>query len=202
MTVVGDVGQTGSLAGTSSWAHVLTPYVEDRWRMTELTVCYRTPAEIMELAGRLLAGIDTTLSPPRAVRATGVPPWRERAADAAMAPRLVAAVRAECDHLDAGRLGVVVPDAMLDALGGAVATAVPGTSVGDRSDVDTRIVVLTVAQARGLEFDSVIVVDPAAILAASPRGRSDLYVALTRATKRLGILHPGALPAELDDGKR
>ena len=201
MTVVGDVGQTGALAGTSSWAHALTPYVAERWRMAELTVCYRTPAEIMELAGRLLAGIDATLAPPRAVRATGVPPWRERVADGAMADRLVAAVRAETDHLDAGRLGVIVPDGKLDALGGAVAAAVSGTSVGDRSDVDTRIVVLTVAQARGLEFDSVVVVDPAAILAASPRGRSDLYVALTRATKRLGIMHPGLLPGELDGGR-
>jgi DNA helicase IV len=198
MTIVGDVGQTGSLAGTSSWAHALSPHVADRWRMTELTVCYRTPAEIMEVAGRLLAGIDPTLTPPRAVRAAGVPPWRRRADAPETAERLVEAVRAEIAELDAGRLGVVVPDAALDTLGKAVAAAVPGASVGDHSDLDTRVVVLTVGQARGLEFDTVVVVDPASILAASPRGRSDLYVALTRATQRLGILHTGALPAELD----
>jgi DNA helicase IV len=58
-------------------------------------------------------------------------------------------------------------------------------------------VLLTVAQAKGLEFDSVIVVDPQGILDASPRGANDLYVALTRATQRLGVVHTGRLPAVL-----
>jgi DNA helicase IV len=58
-------------------------------------------------------------------------------------------------------------------------------------------VVLTTRQTKGLEFDSVLVVDPAGIVAESPRGYSDLYVALTRATQRLGILHDDALPAPL-----
>jgi len=52
--------------------------VADWWRLTELTVCYRTPAEIMALAGRLLASIDPALPAPRAVRAGGAPPWREQ----------------------------------------------------------------------------------------------------------------------------
>jgi hypothetical protein len=115
-----------------------------------------------------------------------------------LAGRLVDAVREEAAEQGAGRLGVIVPVAARAGLGAAVARAVSGTAVGDEPDLDCRVVVLTVAQARGLEFDSVIVVDPAAILAESPRGRSDLYVALTRATQRLGILHPGRLPAELD----
>ena len=59
------------------------------------------------------------------------------------------------------------------------------------------MVVLTVRQAKGLEFDSVLVVEPAAILAESPRGGNDLYVALTRATQRLGVLHAEPLPAAL-----
>jgi DNA helicase IV len=195
MTVVGDIAQTGALAGTSSWVRVLDPYVPGRWRLTELTVCYRTPAEIMALAGRLLAVIDPALPLPHAVRATGVPPWFE--GTGAVADCLVAAVRAESGHLDAGRLGVIVPAGALADLGTAVAAAFPGTALGDQPDLESRVAVLTVAQARGLEFDSVIVVDPAAILAESPRGRSDLYVALTRATQRLGVIHPGPLPAEL-----
>ena len=56
---------------------------------------------------------------------------------------------------------------------------------------------LTVRQAKGLEFDTVLVVDPGLILAESPRGRSDLYVALTRATQRLGVVHPGEPPSLL-----
>jgi len=59
------------------------------------------------------------------------------------------------------------------------------------------VAVLTVTEAKGLEFDAVVVVDPAAILAASVRGPSDLYVALTRATARLGVVHPGDLPPVL-----
>jgi DNA helicase IV len=72
------------------------------------------------------------------------------------------------------------------------ATARQGPSV-----LDARVAVLTVAEAKGLEFDAVVVVDPAAILAGGPRGANDLYVALTRTTSRLGVVHPGPLPAVL-----
>ena len=61
------------------------------------------------------------------------------------------------------------------------------------------MVVLTVRQAKGLEFDTVLVVDPGEIMAESPRGRNDLYVALTRATRRLGVVHTGTLPEDLDE---
>jgi len=144
---------------------------------------------------RLLATIDPAQEPPRAVRVTGVPPWhRPMTADG----DLIAAVQEESAFVGAGRLGVILPARALPDLGRAVARAVPETALGDQPELESRVVVLTVAQARGLEFDSVIVVDPAAILAESPRGRSDLYVAVTRATQRLGILHHGPLPAELD----
>jgi DNA helicase IV len=63
--------------------------------------------------------------------------------------------------------------------------------------LDAPVAVLTVAEAKGLEFDAVVVVEPAAILAESPRGGNDLYVALTRATQRLGVVHGGRLPAVL-----
>ena len=61
----------------------------------------------------------------------------------------------------------------------------------DGPDLDEQVVVLTVSQAKGLEFDSVLIADPAQILGESPRGLSDLYVAMTRATQRLGVVHPG-----------
>ncbi len=75
MTLVGDVAQTGDLGGATAWADVLRPYVADRWRLTELTVNYRTPAEIMAVADGVLASIDPALKPPRSVRETGVKPW-------------------------------------------------------------------------------------------------------------------------------
>ena len=67
----------------------------------------------------------------------------------------------------------------------------------DGPDLDEQVVVLTVSQAKGLEFDSVLIADPAQILGESPRGLSDLYVAMTRATQRLGVVHPGPVPEVL-----
>jgi superfamily I DNA and RNA helicase len=97
----------------------------------------------------------------------------------------------------AGQLAVIVPDARVRELGEAVSRAAPGVSFGDSPDLTSEIVLLGARQAKGLEFDSVLIADPAAILAASPRGRNDLYVAMTRSTQRLGVLHHGAPPAEI-----
>ncbi|WP_203898552.1 HelD family protein [Virgisporangium aliadipatigenens] len=189
MTIVGDVAQTGDPAGTSSWDRVLSPYVAQRWRHVELTVNYRTPAEIMALAGQVLAEVDPAMRPPRSVRETGVPPEVRALDPAALVDEVIAAVRREAAGPE-GRIGVLVPTADLATLG----PLVPGAAVGAAADLDSRIVVLTVRQAKGLEFDSVVVVDPAAIVAESPRGASDLYVALTRPTQRLTVLCPGEVP--------
>lgn len=199
MTVVGDVAQTGDLAGAGSWGQVLEPYVANRWRQEELTVSYRTPVEVMAVARGVLAAIDPTLEPPRSVRESGVPPWRERVEPAELAARLVEIVLREAAEVGDGRLGVIVPADLADEVGRAVTDAVPEAAVGEQPELESPVVVLTVPQAKGLEFDSVVVVDPAGIVAGSPRGHSDLYVALTRATRRLGVLHPGELPAALAD---
>ena len=75
----------------------------------------------------------------------------------------------------------------------------PGDAANvDGPDLDKQVVVLTVSQAKGLEFDSVLIADPAQILGESPRGLSDLYVAMTRATQRLGVVHPGPVPEVLE----
>jgi len=95
---------------------------------------------------------------------------------------------------DAGRLAVIAPGARIGELARALPAAVPG----DRPEVlDSPVALLTVGQAKGLEFDRVVLVDPAGILAQSPAGGHDLYVALTRATHRLTVVYDGDLPAEL-----
>ncbi|MGB8199149.1 MAG: ATP-binding domain-containing protein, partial [Pseudonocardiaceae bacterium] len=93
-----------------------------------------------------------------------------------------------------GRVGVLGPAARVDELSAIVPVVPPGTS---GVDLDAPVTVLTVAQAKGLEFDAVVLVDPAAIVAESPRGLNDLYVALTRTTQRLCIVHFGELPQVL-----
>ncbi len=191
MTLVGDVAQTSAPAGTTSWDAALRPYVADRWRRTELTVNYRTPAEIMAVAADVLRDIDPTLAVPTSIRAVGEAPWRRRVANIAAGIR--DAVDAEIGHVGDGRLAVIVPDACLDD----VRAALPEAATGDDTDLTASVVVLSVRQAKGLEFDSVIVVEPAAIAGASARGRNDLYVAITRATRRLGVVHTAAVPAAL-----
>lgn len=85
---------------------------------------------------------------------------------------------------------MIVPAGRADELAGVLLAALPEAAVGEQPELESRVVLLTVGQAKGLEFDSVLVVDPDGIVAESPRGRSDLYVALTRATRRLGVLRP------------
>ena len=180
MTIVGDVAQTGDLAGASSWHDVLDPYVPGRWRLAELTVNYRTPAEIMAVAAtEALVHIDPTLRPPHSVRQTGVPPWRETVSAEALRDRLAELIKEETARLSGGTLGVIVPSNM-DHEG------IP--------DLSATVSYLTVRNAKGLEFDTVIVVDPAQIVAESARGHNDLYVALTRATQRLGLLYVKPTP--------
>lgn len=197
MTVVGDVAQTGALGGAGSWDEVLQPYVADRWRLTELTVNYRTPSEIMSLAGRVLTYVDPAALTPRSVRDSGERPWIAVTDAGELAARLAKAVAAEVAEVDGGRVGVLVPTGRLAELGAAVAAEIPQAAFGEESDLDGEVVVLTVRQSKGLEFDTVVVADPAGIVAESPRGMSDLYVALTRSTNRLGILASGDLPEPL-----
>ena len=95
---------------------------------------------------------------------------------------------------DGGRLAVIAPTARIADL----ARALPGAVPGDQAEaLDALVALLTVGQSKGLEFDRVVLVDPAGILAQSPAGGHDLYVAITRATHRLTVVHDGDLPAAL-----
>ncbi|WP_342787504.1 AAA family ATPase [Pseudonocardia kunmingensis] len=170
-TVVGDLAQRRSAAGARSWADLAQRYAPGRWTHRVLRVCYRTPAEIMSVAAAVLDAHDPGHVPPEAVRSTGVTPWSREVTPGA----LVAAVH-EAAAAEAARPGTV-----------AVITARPLPAVPGA-------VVLAPHEAKGLEFDSVLVVEPQRML---DGGAADLYVALTRATQRLGVLHTGPLPAGL-----
>jgi len=190
VTVVGDVAQRGSAAGARSWAQMLDPYVRGRWREEQLTVNYRTPAEIMAVAADVLASVAPGELPPESVREEGMPPRAVRGLG-----RVASIVRTErADMGDGGRLAVIAPTARIGELARAMPAAVPG----DQAEVlDSPVALLTVGQAKGLEFDRVVLVDPAGMLAQSPAGGHDLYVAITRATHRLTVVYGGDLPASL-----
>ncbi|MGK2879400.1 MAG: RNA polymerase recycling motor ATPase HelR [Mycobacterium sp.] len=168
-TVVGDLAQRRSAAGATSWDDTLEPYVPGRWIYRSLSVNYRTPAEIMTVAGALLAEFDPEVTPPESVRSCGVQPWSRQVAEDEIASAIDDFVRDE-----AGRDGI------------SVVIGPPGTPGA-----------VLASQTKGLEFDSVLVVEPERILADGPRGAAELYVALTRATQRLGVLHLEPLPQAL-----
>ena len=197
LTIVGDVAQTGDLAGQPSWNDALDPYLADRWRLAPLTVNYRTPAEVMAVAADVLAAIDPALEPPRSVRESGHQPWHQEAPPGQLAATVAQAAVALAEQAGDGKLAVIVPAGLAGELGEAVGAALPGTAIGADPDLTSPVVVLTVRQAKGLEFDCVLIADPDGLLAESPRGLNDLYVALTRATQQVGVVHRGALPAVL-----
>ncbi len=185
MTLVGDPAQTAEAAGVGSWSKILAPYVEDRWEHTRLGVNYRTPAEIMDVAAAVVRAEDPGFAPPSSVRSTGVRPWIRATGD------LPAAVAEAVRELtpEEGRLAVIAPR----ELHGALAARLDGVTAGAEPDLTHTVVLLDPRQSKGLEFDSVLVVEPGRY------GTSDLYVALTRATQRLGVLHTGPLPKGLVD---
>ncbi|WP_406689194.1 AAA family ATPase [Saccharopolyspora sp. ID03-671] len=198
MTLVGDVAQTGALSGTSSWDEVLSPYVQDRWKLAELTVNYRTPAEIMDVAAEVLSDMDTELEPPQSVRTTGNPPWSQQIAPEDLVSELPQVVSEELAEVADGRLAVLMPPELLAEIGSRLAESLPEAVVGTRpDDLESPVVLLTVDEAKGLEFDVVLLVRPEVVAEESDRGLNDLYVALTRATQRLGIVHTDDLPPSL-----
>jgi DNA helicase IV len=168
-TIVGDLAQRRSVAGATSWETMLEPYVAGRWVYRPLSVNYRTPAEIMTVAAALLADFAPGVQPPESVRASGVQPWARRVTEA----ELPTAIEEFVDE-EAGRDGTSIVIGPAD---------VPGAVVP--------------SETKGLEFDAVLVVEPERILADGPRGAAELYVALTRATQRLGVLHQEPLPQAL-----
>jgi DNA helicase IV len=185
MTLVGDPAQTAEAAGVGSWSKILAPYVEDRWEHTRLGVNYRTPAEIMDVAAAVVRAEDPSFAPPSSVRSTGVRPWIRATDDL---PAAVAEAARELTP-EEGRLAVIAPR----ELHGALAVRLDGVTAGAEPDLTRSVVLLDPRQSKGLEFDSVLVVEPGRY------GTSDLYVALTRATQRLGVLHTEPLPKGLVD---
>lgn len=192
LTVVGDLAQ-----GTRPWAQRSWSVVADTLhgaapvQFSELTVGYRTPAPMLDLANRLLVEAAPDVTPARSVRQTGRAP-RMMATDdvAATAAALVVEFRGE-----RGTVAVIAVEAIHGDLAAALgAAAVPwGAGAHGLGEV----ALLTPLVAKGLEFDAVVVVEPAQILTAEAAGARALFVALTRATRDLAVVYALALPTIL-----
>jgi DNA helicase IV len=192
MTVVGDLGQA-SRARASSWDDVLAHLPHRRPpRVTELSVNYRTPAEVMEVAARVLAAGDPGLAPPRSARTTGLAPAFTQAAPEDLVEVAAGIARSEHAEVGDGRTAVICPRALVGPLEAALGLPPP-----DAGLLDHPLTVLPLDLAKGLEFDAVVVVEPAGLVDEAPNGLRALYVAVTRTTRRLHVVHARELPGPL-----
>ncbi len=188
LTILGDLSQRTADAGVSSWDRVLDEAGVDEHAVSELTVSYRVPNEFLEIAARLL---PPGAPAPRGVREAPFPPVVTRSAD--IGP---ATAREAARLRDVGSVGIVAPRACLDD----VRSALAGVEYADaiHASLGPGINLLDLHVAKGLEFDAIVVVEPAAILAERPDGGvGGLYTALTRATRALAIVHAEPLPDQL-----
>lgn len=197
-TIVGDIAQTSSPAGASSWQQAIEPFAQERWKLEELTVNYRTPAQIAEAAARMATAAGLVVSAPKAVRDGKWEPIIQRVAMGTLVPSLVEALPEDLEAIDGGLLAVIVPPARLREARTAVA-GVYGARVGSGAGgMDQDIVVITPKEAKGLEFDGVIILEPEQMIADAGGKVGDLYVAMTRPTQRLRLIAEGAIPGGIE----
>jgi len=185
LTIVGDLAQR-SAATAGEWADVLPAELSAATRQ-DLTVNYRSPVEIHELALAVLAEFAPHVAPSTALRSSGFAPHFERVRDLRSA--LHAAVENGLASVG-GQIAVIGADAK------ALAEAQSATEQSTDEQWHDRVRYLTPNESKGLEFDAVILIEPAEIWRESG-GSAQLYIALTRATQRLSILHTLDLPEPL-----
>jgi DNA helicase IV len=205
LSIVGDVAQTSTSAGTQDWARTFDPVLAGQWRLAELTVNYRTPAAVTEAAERVGHAAGLPLTPTTAARDVPDALTTRRVTPDAVVDAVVEAARAAVEQVrdasGAGRVAVIAVPGTLPTLAVALRD-LPGMRPDPRRngspDLDAPLTLLTPTQSKGLEFDAVVLVEPAAVLrdGAGPRGGAgDLYVAMTRPTQALRVVHTEDLPA-------
>ncbi|MFT4124289.1 MAG: AAA family ATPase [Microbacteriaceae bacterium] len=200
-TIVGDIAQASAAGALTGWAEAMAPFGGD-WRLEELTVNYRTPARIARVAEAMAAAHGVTVTRSRSVREGDWPIALHGSTAAAGGTDLVAATLeavAVDRAIDArGTVAVIAPPGLADSLQQALAARF-GDLVGrDAAGLGRSIAVMAPSEAKGLEFDTAVVADPAGIVASAPRGAAALYVAMTRATQRLRLVADGPLPAGIE----
>jgi DNA helicase IV len=197
MTIVGDLAQaTGPLA-PADWQDVLD-HLPDRKpsRVIGLSVGYRIPGQIMDLANKVMAVATPELRAPKSVRVGDSMPTFVRSHDT-LGAAVADEVRSVTSQLPNASLGVIAPDSMIDDLSEHLTAAGVNHGTATRTGLDEGVTLVPVSVVKGLELDAVVVVEPARIVADHEHGMRSLYVALTRSTQRLSIVHAEELPEPL-----
>ncbi|MBW4704317.1 AAA family ATPase [Micromonospora sp. RL09-050-HVF-A] len=192
ITLLGDLAQGTAPWAATDWRESLAHLGKPDAVVVPLTVGFRVPAVVVAFANRLLPELAVDVPPAVSLRRDGALDVRT-VADLAAAT--VTEVRAALGH--DGSVGVIAADDTVDGLRAALAAAGVPTATADDPTASARVTVVPATLVKGLEYDHVVVVEPAAIVAAEPRGLHRLYVALTRAVSGLSVLHTAPLPGPL-----
>ncbi len=214
MTVVGDIAQATSAWGHDSWDSVIEHLPGDKEpRFAELTIGYRLPEPIMKVAAQVLDAAIPGLIPPRSIRTEGWPPrfvpaigpratpsgngQGQETSRSSLVAAVVDEVKAELGALANGNLAVICHSGQSDAISEALGDAEVDYGLVYERGLESRVTIVPVELVKGLEVDTAIVVEPADICEKLPKGMRALYVAMTRATQRLVVVHSGPLPDPL-----
>ena len=194
MTLVGDPGQASRPGAIASWDDVLRhlpTHVAPQF--VTLSVNYRTPAEVMDVAARLLTVAAPTVEPSRSVRSTGEQPRFIATTPDHLVARTAETVRAVRER--SGTVAVIAPTELHATLAAELGDV--GAVANAADALDANVAILDATEAKGLEFDHVVVVEPSRLVTSDAAGLRLLYVTITRTTKSLVIVHSGSLPEGL-----
>ncbi len=201
LTIVGDIAQSTGAWAHNDWSEILEHLPDRREpRRSELTVGYRIPGPAMDLAARVLRFAAPDLNPPVSVRSEGdVPRFVSIDQQSDLLPGLIEEVTAEAAGAGIGNVAVICPQSLYRQVVDGFTDA--GVAIGSapRDGLDNQITAVPVNLVKGLEVDVAIVVEPSLILSEEPQGYRSLYVAMTRATKRVALVHSRPLPEFLTD---
>ncbi|WP_309052462.1 UvrD-helicase domain-containing protein [Streptomyces sp.] len=198
-TVLGDLAQGTTPWATESWAQALAHLGKPEAVVEELTAGFRVPREVIAYASRLLPHMSPGLAPVESVRENPGSLAVRRTEPGALDAEVVAACREALEH--EGSIGLIAADARIAPLAEALAAAgLASLSPGEETTAVSRLTLVPASLAKGLEYDYVVLDEPAAVVDGEPDERTGLrrlYVALTRAVSGLTVVHAAALPEQL-----
>ncbi|WP_240801671.1 AAA family ATPase [Streptomyces sp. A1136] len=201
-TVLGDLAQGTTPWATRSWGEALTHLGKPEAVLEELTAGFRVPREVIAYASRLLPAISPGLAPVSSVRETPGSLVVSEVAAAELTAAVVEACRTSLAY--EGSIGLIAADARVPELAGALeAAGLPYLGPGEETTERARLTLVPASLAKGLEYDYVVLDEPAAVVSGEPDERTGLrrlYVCLTRAVSGLHLLHAAPLPAALAPG--
>jgi DNA helicase IV len=198
MTIVGDIAQATSAHAPASWQEVLAHLPKKNpSRVIGLTVGYRIPKQIMDLATRVMLAAAPNQVAPVSVREGDQAPKFIKCAGTEVISKLIDEAKNLVEELSDGNVAIVCPDDMTENICRALDNAKVVYGRAGAAGIEYGLTVVPVSVVKGLELDGVVVVEPAKIVAAQTHGLRALYVALTRSTRRLSVVHSEPLPDSL-----